>query len=1046
MPPPKPAATAQQLQPHPYPARFRCLLDADRISYKTVAGPLQDADAQVDWECVQCVDQLVPVDEKSLFEAHKKSSSSGTLQKAANPKLTPDALLAGGAPVVACSICLEPLDSMFVPRITRCGHCFCYGCITRYLLRDAGTGGLHPDLLAGPLGSGQKELFPLRTTTLGGSSQRNKEDRVLGARKCPVCNKTVHMADLRPTRFQFCEKAVTKFVLVHHDPERPGISEIPSSHLVVGNHVKVNPKPLPRERVDVGWHFSRLALMSEAAIQNLRRNDILGLIRRAWEIRKTPNDGETEMLPFFDFLIGQELQYFNAHFPTTTAMEREAVAGTGKALREQFLREHVLIPDDPEGGGADSSEGVGTTSRTAVPAVSELYPAIVYDRTLNLVEIDFGAELAPVLRGATSLPPPANRDAPGPPEHLDWPAGEESSRRASVNDVVLVEEVDASGVEERKIQDAEEQTASADPTNTIPTDKQERPRSGSADDEDDWLADRGAVGEATSLVEQAVSTPSRAAPPSTPASGPLVPPPGKQSVFFYQAWDSQPVFLSSFCLTVLRADREERIENMPAVLDVRDPTAYGFLSSTGGTWKKHHRGKWGADDGSLSYSDWWSGDWNSSTNSRNYNSHNKPDRSLEWRELLTVTSANARGKQGNRFLKSLPLFLEICLVDFDVAKFVSEQTTWRFQSDLEKRLAQHRKEQRRQKKDEKWVEHKAKNADEKYVESLKQQSWLATGHANAGTIPDQEKDFDVDLALSKKIAESEKVKKRALTDEELAVLMSLHEEELIEKRKRVAKDRKSAKKEKERREKEAEILRQERARPLRDGWSDSEGDVADREKPATTIGLEVDQQIGTSSDEDDSREDPKIGPTFAEKMRLQKESELQKKRDEETARNYFPSLAETTGMVSLGGGKRRPPDSPTTSAARAKAMFADPPPQEDPSTEKTMFANPPNSRAGASTGPAVGRVGDSQNITPWGTTVVVPTRRPAGTTTSGSSGREQEKQPIQHLPADAMELEERRMADRIGELLKEGGNKPAGAGKAGKAGKKKKPQKIQLFG
>ena len=33
---------------------------------------------------------------------------------------------------IVCSICLENLREMVAPRVTKCGHMFCYSCLLQY--------------------------------------------------------------------------------------------------------------------------------------------------------------------------------------------------------------------------------------------------------------------------------------------------------------------------------------------------------------------------------------------------------------------------------------------------------------------------------------------------------------------------------------------------------------------------------------------------------------------------------------------------------------------------------------------------------------------------------------------------------------------------------------------------------------------------------------------------------------------------------------------------------------------------------------------------
>jgi hypothetical protein len=40
---------------------------------------------------------------------------------------------------VQCPICLENLPAMIAPRITKCGHIYCWPCVLQYLAYDKDT-------------------------------------------------------------------------------------------------------------------------------------------------------------------------------------------------------------------------------------------------------------------------------------------------------------------------------------------------------------------------------------------------------------------------------------------------------------------------------------------------------------------------------------------------------------------------------------------------------------------------------------------------------------------------------------------------------------------------------------------------------------------------------------------------------------------------------------------------------------------------------------------------------------------------------------------
>mmetsp|Transcript_27831 Transcript_27831/g.70329 ORF Transcript_27831/g.70329 Transcript_27831/m.70329 type:complete len:1044 (+) Transcript_27831:323-3454(+) len=983
-------------------SRFRCFV-SETCSYDQVVTSLLDSDFLVDWEHVKRVDVLV---------------------EAARP--------------IVCSICLD--TELYVPRITKCGHCFCYACITRYLLRDEKTGNLQVALSsAGGWTASAGAGVNRASTSTSGDLHRVPATSSAGpktqfGRKCPVCNKPCLSSDLRPCRFQYVTADANKrLVRVCKDPERPGIVCLGTatsltfsasrraalSHDVGGFATDLAhlPTGLPREGVDLGWHFSRLILASEEHLRHERKNDLLGLLKLSHETRRPDQFSggfgggglaDTEMLPFLDFLVQQELTQLGYSF-----LGPASAGGTSSLhhAREEFLRDNTL----PRKSGKRTTEN--------------LFEDIVYDRKLHEVRVDFegfvcelkealllvdGMSTAPKGRGT-------DRDAFGlTPVSGDLLVEEvvvtETTATAVASDTdhlhhhITIATRGRTDVPPAVAEVGDVVEGSQTPTPKLNSGEHE-------DDDDEWFSERakpGSSGDAASASSSSArgstgggtadatttgassTTAASASSKNAVKTGTTTAPADDSLYYFYQAWDSQPIFVAPFFLNLLRDDG-----SLPLVLDLRDPDkCVPPIKASQVAPKK------------------------------------RPDNRFFGEKSDCVTM---EARKTNSLFRRLPLRLEVTLLDFDASVYVSYDVYSKFQDEIWRRQTEKQHKKKRQKADEKWVAHRARNADEKLMEELKKQSWLHGGrhseHVNFGSVPTKE-DFGLSLEISKKVAIHEAKTKKKVTEEELAMIVSLHEDEMEKlarekaavsaaRQEKIAADRARA----------AASAKETNGKKVVDGWgTDDDEDETDAQNHETPLrgprqsdlhGMYAGDHGGASS----SSAAPKWGEetTLAQRLAKQRQAAAAKKKEEEASKKYFPTLAETLGgkkMVAMGGGGGAKKKNKASGGFLAQAV-----------QQATSTASKANQEKGTHAAALNNETDDYDLATGTTTPEVGPTGAKAKPDEAEASGVGAQKIVPEYDAAKYLQ-------EHVAPHSPPSDPQTAPGGK----GKKKKPQKIRLFG
>lgn len=138
------------------------------------------ADAVVDWDVVQTVKVQVP-------------TSSSTNE-------------AVDASISTCSICLS---SFVAPRITKCGHIFCYPCILRHFHVSNGDNAMN---------------LPSANAKVAPSNISRRRDSIA---KCPCCSNYIYLSELRPVEFAsvqapFCRRSINKSMTFHKCHRKKG--------------------------------------------------------------------------------------------------------------------------------------------------------------------------------------------------------------------------------------------------------------------------------------------------------------------------------------------------------------------------------------------------------------------------------------------------------------------------------------------------------------------------------------------------------------------------------------------------------------------------------------------------------------------------------------------------------------------------------------------------------------------------------------------------------------------------------------------------------
>ncbi|CAD7926983.1 unnamed protein product [Amoebophrya sp. A25] len=759
-------------------------------------------------------------------------------------------------------------------------------------------------------------------------------------RKCPVCKELVCFGDLRPARFQYVTDAskIRTFVRVCKDPERPGVvcldlerledektmrmlqekhgrnnSTMQEGSVATGSSSgsastsgtsssksaspsytsKTNtfasnlghlPFNLPREGLTPGWHMSRVVVASEANLLRDRKNDLLGLLKLAHETKRPERfsaDADTEMLPFLDFLIQQELR--GLYCPT----------------KEEFLRQNTRPCSTVGLGNEHSATGTNSTLAKNEPPrrMQQLYEDIVYDKKLHEVRVDFESNIVALYKGY--------REIYSATSSVAEEVAATQAERAHTSLQLGRADVDA---EDTAIAYASSTTAGKTALNTRK----------SSTEEDEWFVARtepeasnssssGASSSSGSPVKVAVDKMSVLEDALAHPNGSNI---DRDNFFvFYQSWDSQAIFINPFLLNVLRHDRQ-----LPFVLDVRDPSK--CLPPLGS-------GRSSSSDGHHGF-------------------HGVQGR-LFGREMDAISpdsrKTNALFKRLPLRLEVSVVEFDIApFVQFSTLDHFRDEL-WRRQAEKQNKKKRQRADEkwvanRAKHADEKLMEELKK-------QSWLGAGAGSGGNSHLNYSLPTAEDFGLSLALSKKVAAHEARTKKKITDEELALLVSAHEEEeriaAAEERSQRLASEQAAQREREERAKKAIVkdawgsddedhgyLSTSRggSPPARGGTALKNGydrlSAALCTSSSKNTGPPVNKWAGGGTNSGNAKAAGKSRTgssdtgdaatstlTFAQKIQQKKQAELQKKREDEQKQQYFPSLAESLGgMVAVGRGAK----------------------------------------------------------------------------------------------------------------------------------------------
>ena len=128
-----------------------------RLHGLTQQNSSNDADAVVDWDAVRIVKVQVP----TTSYAHKDYVD---------------------AAISTCTICL---DSFAAPRITKCGHVYCYSCILRHFHVSDNDNSM-------------KKLLAASTSAVTGSMNHRHRESIA---KCPCCFNFIQLSEMKPVQF-----------------------------------------------------------------------------------------------------------------------------------------------------------------------------------------------------------------------------------------------------------------------------------------------------------------------------------------------------------------------------------------------------------------------------------------------------------------------------------------------------------------------------------------------------------------------------------------------------------------------------------------------------------------------------------------------------------------------------------------------------------------------------------------------------------------------------------------------------------------------------
>lgn len=180
-------------------SRHRCSTGYVSAQYRFLVKPtgdytayFADADIYLNWGDILSV--LIPT------SSALSGASTSTLPASSQPSLETHE----GA---ACPICLSPPTA---PRMTKCGHVFCYPCILQYL-----------STIDGPPSSGSAPIpgAPASASVTSGNALTGPTNRQW--KRCPICWDAVYARDLKAVKW-WDPKAIARNHDEHHDEDIVG--------------------------------------------------------------------------------------------------------------------------------------------------------------------------------------------------------------------------------------------------------------------------------------------------------------------------------------------------------------------------------------------------------------------------------------------------------------------------------------------------------------------------------------------------------------------------------------------------------------------------------------------------------------------------------------------------------------------------------------------------------------------------------------------------------------------------------------------------------
>lgn len=159
---------------------------------------------------------------------------------------------------VQCPICMEPLPRMVTPRITKCGHIYCYPCVLQYLAYDRD---------------------PLRSW-----------------KRCPLCNDPVYKNELKSVAvLQSHYYKVGEKITFHLMIRSKGNTLVKDKALSTSQPVKLYTGRLPRQS-EAEYRQTRLMISENAEVREALTRE-LGELEN--EKRVLISSQEFEKVPYF---------------------------------------------------------------------------------------------------------------------------------------------------------------------------------------------------------------------------------------------------------------------------------------------------------------------------------------------------------------------------------------------------------------------------------------------------------------------------------------------------------------------------------------------------------------------------------------------------------------------------------------------------------------------------------------------------------------------------------------------------------------------------